>query len=82
MTVVDAEAPDEMIPLVRDADVVTLVGTKVPTKVVDAMQKCRLIARMGTGTDKIDVARATELGIVVANTPYFCVGALHLARRG
>lgn len=73
VTVVDAEAPDEMIPLVRDADVVTLVGTKVPTKVVEAMQKCRLIARMGTGTDKIDVARATELGIVVANTPYFCV---------
>ena len=73
VTVVDAESPDEMIPLVRDADVVTLVGTKVPTKVVEAMQKCRLIARMGTGTDKIDVARATELGIVVANTPYFCV---------
>jgi len=73
VTVVDAEAPDEMIPRVRDADVVTLVGTKVPTKVVEAMQKCRLIARMGTGTDKIDVARATELGIVVANTPYFCV---------
>jgi D-3-phosphoglycerate dehydrogenase / 2-oxoglutarate reductase len=62
-----------MIPFVRDADVVTLVGTKVPTKVVEAMQQCRLIARMGTGTDKIDVARATELGIVVANTPYFCV---------
>jgi D-3-phosphoglycerate dehydrogenase len=28
---------------------------------------------LGTGTDKIDVARATELGIVVANRPYFCV---------
>ncbi|HEU5099334.1 MAG TPA: NAD(P)-dependent oxidoreductase, partial [Roseiflexaceae bacterium] len=34
---------------------------------------CRAIARMGAGTDKIDVARATELGIVVANTPFFCV---------
>jgi D-3-phosphoglycerate dehydrogenase / 2-oxoglutarate reductase len=73
VTVVDAEEPDALIPLVADADVVTLIGTKLPTKVVEAMSRCRAIARMGAGTDKIDVARATELGIVVANTPYFCV---------
>jgi D-3-phosphoglycerate dehydrogenase len=70
---VDVEDPDEMIPLVADADVVTLIGTKLPAKVIEAMPKCRLIARMGAGTDKIAVDRATELGIVVANTPYFCV---------
>jgi len=73
VTVVDAEEPDAMIPHVQDADIVTLIGTKLPTRVVEAMPQCRAIARMGTGTDKIDVARATELGIVVANTPYFCV---------
>lgn len=73
VTVVDAEAPEEMIALVMDADIVTVIGTKIPTAVVEAMSKCRMIARMGTGTDKIDVARATELGILVSNTPYFCV---------
>ena len=73
VTLVDAEEPDELIPLVRDADVVALVGTKLPGCVVEAMPRCQVIARMGAGTDKIDVARATELGIVVANTPYFCV---------
>ena len=73
VTVVDAEEPDAIIPHVADADVVTLIGTKLPTKVVEAMPRCRLIARMGAGTDKIAVERATELGIVVANTPYFCV---------
>ncbi|MBC8162304.1 MAG: C-terminal binding protein, partial [Roseiflexaceae bacterium] len=73
VTVVDAEDPDELISLVTDADVVALIGTKLPTRVVEAMNQCRVIARMGAGTDKIDVARATELGIVVANTPYFCV---------
>ncbi len=73
VTVVDAETPEEMIPLVADADIITLVGSKVPARVVEALTRCRAIARMGTGTDKIDVARATELGIVVANTPYFCV---------
>lgn len=73
VTVVDAESPDEMIPLVRDADVITLIGTKLPARVIEALTRCRLIARMGTGTDKIDVGCATELGIVVANTPYFCI---------
>jgi D-3-phosphoglycerate dehydrogenase len=73
VTEVGAEQPDDMIPLVRDADVVVLIGTALPTRVVAALDRCRVIARMGTGTDKIDVARATELGIVVANTPYFCV---------
>lgn len=71
--IVDAADPDEIIPHVADADVVALIGTKLPTKIVEAMSRCRCIARMGTGTDRIDVARATELGIVVANTPYFCV---------
>jgi D-3-phosphoglycerate dehydrogenase / 2-oxoglutarate reductase len=71
--VVGAEEPDELIPLVQDADIVTLIGTKLSTRVVESLIHCRAIARMGTGTDKIDVARATELGIVVANTPYFCV---------
>jgi D-3-phosphoglycerate dehydrogenase / 2-oxoglutarate reductase len=73
VTLVDTEDPEALIPLVRDADIVALIGTKLPTRVVEALARCRAIARMGAGTDKIDVARATELGIVVANTPYFCV---------
>lgn len=73
LTVVDAEAPAEMIPLVEDADIVALVGTSLPADVVEAMPICRAISRQGTGTDKIAVDRATELGIVVTNTPYFCV---------
>src|SRR5215211_7221261 len=73
VTVVDAEDPNELIPFVKDADIVALVGTKLPARVVEAMTRCRAIARLGAGTDKIDVACATELGIVVANTPYFCV---------
>ena len=39
----------------------------------NAMQRCRVICRLGAGTDKIDVAAATEFGIVVANVPDFCV---------
>jgi len=34
---VDAEHPDQLIPLVCDADIVAVIGTKVPTPVVEAM---------------------------------------------
>lgn len=73
LTVVDAPTPDAIIAHVADADIVTLIGTYLPARIIEAMTRCRAIARMGAGTDRIDVARATELGIVVANTPFFCV---------
>lgn len=65
--------PDAIAAQVADADIVIVIGTPMPRRVVDAMTRARAIARMGTGTDKIDVPRATELGILVANTPYFCI---------
>ena len=37
VTVVDAEEPTALIPHVADADVVTLIGTHLPTAVVDAL---------------------------------------------
>lgn len=69
------EEPAAIARAVADADVVATIGTPMPRLVVDALGsgRARAIARFGTGTDKIDVARATELGIVVCNTPYFCV---------
>lgn len=70
---VDAVEPIELAGRVREADIVTVIGTPIPARVIEAMSKCRAIVRLGTGTDKIDVRRATELGIPVANTPYFCI---------
>ena len=75
-TTVSGTTPDEIIPHLGDADIVSVVGTKMPAPVIDALHangRCRAIARLGAGTDRIDVARATERGIVVMNTPYFCV---------
>jgi D-3-phosphoglycerate dehydrogenase len=36
---------------------------------LDALIKCGAILRSGSGTDNVDVKRATELGIFVVNTP-------------
>src|SRR4029077_18521418 len=38
-----------------------------------AAARCLVVARYGVGVDNIPVARATELGMLVANVPDFCV---------
>jgi len=64
---------EQLSEVVLDADAVMVVSQSLPADVINAMRRCRVICRLGAGTDKIDVAAATELGIVVANVPDFCV---------
>jgi D-3-phosphoglycerate dehydrogenase len=45
----------------------------VPEAALDAAARCLVVARYGVGLDNIPVARATELGMIVANVPDFCV---------
>ncbi len=65
--------PDEIIPYVEDCDALFAVSVNLPTRVIESLKRCKVISRLGTGTDKIDVATATKMGIVVTNVPYFCV---------
>jgi D-3-phosphoglycerate dehydrogenase len=55
----------------RDADVVlTMSGRRLLTRlVIEQLEKCRAIVRVGSGVDCIDLPAATERGIVVINTP-------------
>lgn len=47
-----------------------LHDVQIKRKVIEATAgKLKLIGRAGTGVDNIDVAAATENGIVVMNTP-------------
>jgi D-3-phosphoglycerate dehydrogenase len=70
---VEARTPAEIIPHVAQADAVFAVSVALPGPVIHAMSRCLVISRMGTGVDKIDVAAATEQGVLVTNVPYFCV---------
>jgi phosphoglycerate dehydrogenase-like enzyme len=70
---VEADTPDAIIPHVRDADALYAISVSLPEAVIDALQHCRVISRLGNGTAKIAVARAKERGILVTNVPYFCV---------
>jgi D-3-phosphoglycerate dehydrogenase len=44
----------------------------LPRSVLAAAVRCRTVARYGTGLDNIDVAAATELGMVVSRVASYC----------
>ncbi len=60
--------------LARDVDGILTCWAQVTEKVVRSAQRCMVIGRYGVGLDNIAVSTATDLGIVVANVPDFCVG--------
>ncbi len=69
----EANSPATIIPRVADCDAIFVVSTALPESVIESLSRCRVISRLGTGTDKIDVAAATRKGILVTNIPTFCV---------
>ena len=59
--------------LAKGADAVMTNWAKVPASVINAAEKCRIIARLGIGLDNIDVAAATARKIPVTNVPDYCL---------
>ena len=59
--------------LAPGVDTILTCWAPVTARVIDAADRCRHIARTGIGLDNIDVARASERGIVVTNVPDYCV---------
>jgi D-3-phosphoglycerate dehydrogenase len=42
-------------------------------KVLENLPKCKVVARYGVGVDSIDLRAASDLGIIVANVPDYCM---------
>lgn len=53
----------------RDAAILIVRSTKVSAAAIDGAKSLQLIVRAGAGVDNIDAARASALGIYVANCP-------------
>ena len=67
----DCQTSEEAVGLATDADVIWVMGgwTGITPEMLGSFDRCGAIIRSGSGTDNIPVARATELGIMVCNTP-------------
>lgn len=61
---------DALLAAVPEADALVIRSAhKIDAEVLNAAPKLKIIARAGVGVDNVDIPRATELGIVVVNTP-------------
>jgi len=60
----------EAIAHARNADaIIVRSATKIRGELLDACEHLKVVGRAGIGVDNIDIASATERGIVILNTP-------------
>jgi D-3-phosphoglycerate dehydrogenase len=59
--------------LAGDVDAIVTCFAPVTGNVLQAAPKCVMVSRYGVGVDNIDVSTATELGMVVAYVPDYCM---------
>ena len=69
---VDCATEDEKIEAAKDADAILTMTAQITRRVMEALPKCKVIARYGIGYDTVDVDAATDNGILVVNVPDFC----------
>src|SRR5690349_11285027 len=66
---IPAGSEDEFVAAARDADALYAKGRRITKKMIDGMQRCKIISLGSVGVDTVDVAAATERGIPVTNCP-------------
>lgn len=64
---------DEVIEIAGDADGIINQYAPFTPRVIESLQKCKVICRYGVGVDNIDLEAATKNKIIVANVPDYCV---------
>jgi D-3-phosphoglycerate dehydrogenase / 2-oxoglutarate reductase len=73
LLVAETGSEAEIVSLAGDVDAILTNWARVPEAALEAAPKCCIVARYGVGIDNIPVELATELGILVANVPDFCL---------
>jgi len=59
----------DLVSAVGDADALIIRSDKVDRQVIEAGKNLKIVVRAGAGYDNVDLAAATENGVVVMNTP-------------
>jgi len=64
-----AKSEDEFVAAARDADALYAKGRPITKRIIDGLERCKIIALGSVGVDSVDVAAATARGIPVTNVP-------------
>lgn len=62
-------APQKLIPLVCDADVIVTHHAVISKEIIDALKNCKMIIRPALGVETIDGEAVAKKGIYVSNIP-------------
>lgn len=65
--------PEAILQVSRDADALLVTYAKITAEMIRQMKNCRIVSRFGIGVDNVDLAAATEAGIVVTKVPDYCL---------
>jgi D-3-phosphoglycerate dehydrogenase len=76
LTPIDAEifevppgSEDEFVSAARSADALYAKGRRITKRMIDGLERCKIIALGSVGVDSVDVEAATQKGIPVTNCP-------------
>jgi len=76
LTPIDAEifevaagSEDEFVAAAKDADALYAKGRPITKRMIDGLNRCKIIALGSVGVDSVDVEAATAKGIPVTNCP-------------
>ena len=67
------QSEERIIELTNGADAVLNCYAKITARVIEKLDRCKIIARYGIGVDNVDVVAATRFGILVTNVPDYCI---------
>ena len=64
-----AKGEDEFVAAARDCDALYAKGRPITKRMIDGLERCKIIALGSVGVDSVDIAAATARGIPVTNVP-------------
>ena len=68
-----AQEESDLIQACREADGLLNQYALLTRRVLENLPKCKVVSRYGVGVDSVDLKAATDLGIIVANVPDYCM---------
>lgn len=68
---IEGDTDEEILEKGAEADAIMVISAYLHGMVIRQLGKLKLISRLGTGVDKIDIKEATRQGVLVTNLPDF-----------
>jgi len=73
LVLAQVQQEEDLIRSCREADGLINQYAILSRKVLENLSKCKVVSRYGVGVDSVDLKAATDLGIIVANVPDYCM---------